>query len=427
MNQMNEPKIRTASFHTLGCRVNQYETRAITEEFMGAGFEIKEFGKQCDICLINTCAVTAESERKSAQTIRRAAKSARVVMVVGCFSEYKPELAASQPNVRYVGGAKDKSALVNKALTLLGETIETEKEIYGIGNFPDSKIRGFVKIEDGCNGKCSYCIIPKLRGEVVLREKDDIVDEVKRLADNGCREIALTGIEISAHDKLPEIIESISDVYGIERIRLGSLDPRIIDDRFLTAAQNKKFMPHLHISLQSANNRILALMKRPYTKETAAKHIENALEAIPNLLISVDIISSFPTETMQELEETIDFLKRYPISHVHAFPYSPRPGTVAAEMEEFISASEKKERHSFLLNECQKLCKKTLSTLIGTTQEVLVESGKNSVYTGCTENFVEVSFSSEKDIKNKLVKVLIESESNHGLSGKYINNNNQEK
>ena len=417
---MTNKKNRTASFYTLGCRVNQYETRAITEEFMNAGFEIKEFGQQSDICVINTCAVTAESERKSAQLIRRAAKSADHVMVVGCFSEYKPDAAAVQPNVSYVGGAKDKSALVQKALVMLGESANNESEIYGIGHFPDSKIRGFVKIEDGCDGKCSYCIIPKLRGSVVLRDVSEIIEEVKRLSSMGCREIVLTGIEISAHDKLPQIIESVAAIDGIERIRLGSLDPRVVDDRFLAAAQNKKFMPHLHISLQSANNRILALMKRPYTKEMAAKRIEAALEAIPGLFISVDIISSFPSETMAELEETVEFLKKYPISHVHAFPYSPRPGTVAAEMKELLNATEKKQRHAFLLSESEKLCKKTLSTLIDTTQEILVESGRNSFYTGCTENFAEVSFKSENDVVNKTVRILINGESDDGLTGVLI-------
>ena len=422
---MNQTKVKSASFYTLGCRVNQYETRAITEEFQNAGFEIKEFGEKSDICVINTCAVTAESERKSAQIIRRAAKSTDIVMVVGCFSEHRPEDTMSIPNVQYVGGAKDKRKIAQKALELLGE-ISIDITQYGIGYYTDSKVRSFLKIEDGCDGKCSYCIIPLLRGGVVARDFDEIVEEAIRISRTGCREIVLTGIEISAHKQLVQIITAVMGIDGIDRVRLGSLDPRTINDEFLSVAKHKKFMPHMHISLQSANNRILGLMKRPYTAEMAAQRIEKALKAIPGLLLSVDIISSFPTETVEELQQTIDFLKRYPISHIHAFPYSPRPGTVAAQIKEEITTTEKKRRHAYLLSEGEKICHSTLCNLIGTTTKVLIESKRDKKLIGCSEHYTEVEFESEIYLQNKIVTVKIENVINGHLTATLIKEEGKE-
>ncbi|HBL84058.1 MAG: hypothetical protein A2Y17_12400 [Clostridiales bacterium GWF2_38_85] len=414
------------SFYTLGCRVNQYETRAITEEFIAAGFDIRKFGEACDISIINTCAVTGESERKSAQYIRRASKSSQSVMVIGCFSEYKPEEVGKLPNVYYVGSAKIKSSLVSKAMDILDNKHKLialsnsnihEYDNLNIGYYPDSKIRSYLKIEDGCNGKCSYCIIPRLRGEIRLRAFDDIIEEAKRIADIGCKEIVITGIEVSAHNQLPDIIRAINKINGIERIRLGSLDPRIFDDNFLDAIQCEKFMPHLHISLQSACNRILNLMKRPYTKAVAAGNLDKTLTHIPDILLSVDVISSFPTETMSELNETIEFLIYYPISHIHAFPFSKRAGTVAAEMIELITPHEKKLRNDYLICEGNKIRNAILERQIGKTLPILVECSNKNIYVGYTTNYLEAEFESDTDLRYQTVNVKITGFRNEKLIG----------
>lgn len=392
--------MKTISVCTLGCRVNQYESRALTELFVEGGYKVVPFGTPCDVCIVNTCAVTAESERKSAQMIRRALKLSPDVRVCGCYAE---NCGAFQ-GTGMLTGCFDKSALQDfKAIS------HTEKgyELLSIGNVRSAELpnvsstRAFVKIQDGCNGKCTYCIIPKLRGSVRSRPPEHILEEVKRLAADGCKEIILTGIETAAYNYMPlwELIPRVAQIEGIQRLRLGSLDPLVLNDSFIKmAAETEKLMPHFHISLQSGCTRILKLMGRPYTAEEAKSRIMALKATIPNVMLSADIICSFPTESAEELKETAEYLKDIGFLHIHAFSYSKRPGTPAAEMAGQIPENEKKMRMTYFLEEVEKMTESVLSAKIGETVKVLVEKEDRDTASGHTEDFCEALIKESRPI-----------------------------
>ncbi|MBQ4648037.1 MAG: tRNA (N(6)-L-threonylcarbamoyladenosine(37)-C(2))-methylthiotransferase MtaB [Clostridia bacterium] len=383
--------MKTVTFCTLGCRVNQYESRALAELFAVNGYTLVPFGEECDIAVVNTCAVTEESERKSAQMIRRALKLAKDVRVCGCYTER----CKSFEGASRIKGCFDKGQLQDFI-----EIPKTQKnyELFNIGNVANEKLcgvsrtRAYVKIQDGCNGKCTYCIIPSLRGSIRSRPDEEIIAEIKRLISIGYKEIVLTGIETAAYNYMPlwELIKKVSKLEGLKRLRLGSLDPNILNESFIkTAAETDILMPHFHLSLQSGCTRILKLMKRPYTAEAAKEKIRALKAAIPHVMLSADIICSFPTETEEELEETINYLKEIGFLHVHAFSYSKRPNTPAAQMEGQIEESQKKKRMSRFIAECNGMKDDILKTKIGKTVKILIEKNTEGGATGHTEDFCE--------------------------------------
>lgn len=424
---------KKVAFYTLGCRVNQYETTALAELFIKNGYTIVDFSEKSDLYIINTCAVTAESERKSAQMIRRALKEGGKVAVIGCYSQLDPSLGGIE-GVSFIGGSKDKTAVFREVEKLLQtetpitedtDLSDCEYEQMQIGTAATdifSTCRAFVKIEDGCNGKCSYCIIPKTRGRVRSRPLDDILSEVHRLADRGYKEIVLTGIETSAYNYAPlsELIRTIDRVEGIERLRFGSLSPNSITDDFLAAAaESSVFMPHMHLSLQSGSDRILKLMRRPYNKKQMCAKIEKIYAAMPQTLLSADLIVGFPTETEEDFRQTLDLVSDYHLSHVHAFPFSPRPGTDAASMEGRIDPHEVKVRNEKLIKHALAVKQKILAEKIGTKQKVLVERTHQGVSSGHTEDFLEVRFSSDERVETgEIVLVNITSYQDEYLTGK---------
>lgn len=383
--------MKTLSVCTLGCRVNQYESRALTEIFVSQGYTVVPFGEKCDVCIINTCAVTAESERKSAQMIRRAKKLASDVRVCGCFAQKRGSL----DGINRITGCLNKGILQD--FTSIPNT-ESGYELLDIGGISAEKLpnvsstRAFVKIQDGCNGKCTYCIIPKLRGRVRSRPAADVLAEIKRLADGGYKEVILTGIETAAYNCIPlwELIELSAKTEGIQRLRLGSLDPMILNDRFIaSAARTEKLMPHFHISLQSGCSRILKLMGRPYTAEEARDRINALKAAVPNVMLSADIICSFPTESFDELRQTAEYLKEIGFLHIHAFSYSKRPGTPAADMDGQIPEDEKRRRMKYFLNACEEMTLSALSEKVGQRVKVLIEQEHDLQAVGHTEDFCE--------------------------------------
>lgn len=388
--------MKSISFCTLGCRVNQYESRALAESFAANGYTVVPFGEKCDVCIVNTCAVTAESERKSAQMIRRAIKTAKEVRVCGCYAERRGDI----PDADQVVGCRNKGALQSFEVV---ETTEKGYELLNIGKVSSkmlptiSEARAFVKIQDGCNGKCTYCIIPKLRGRTRSRPPLEIIAEVKRLTADGCKEIVLTGIETAAYNYMPlwSLIKEVAAIDGIERLRLGSLDPLVLSDEFIkTAIETKKLMPHFHLSLQSGNTRILKLMGRPYTAEEAKAKISALKEALPRVMLSADIICSFPTETVEELKETVEYLKDIGFVHIHAFSYSKRPDTPAAAMDGQVPENEKKVRMAYFLEECREMSDSILNGKIGTRVKILVEKATAIAADGHTEDFCEATVES---------------------------------
>jgi len=386
--------MKKASFCTLGCRVNQYESRAMAELLVKKGYTLVPFGEECDLCIVNTCAVTAESERKSAQLIRRAARFAKDVRACGCYVEARKGVPEDMPFVSRAVGCIGKTALADeeprltqKGFELMNIATVDSKELSTL-----SAARAYIKIQDGCNGKCTYCIIPALRGSVRSRPVEDILAEADRLVKGGCKEIILTGIETAAYNymPLPNLIEKIAETKGLCRLRLGSLDPNAISDKFIdTAKRTEVLMPHFHISLQAGCDRILRLMKRPYKAEDAKKRLLALKKAIPNVKLSADIICSFPTETEEELGETIEYLKSIGFMHIHAFSYSKRPNTPAANMEGQIPEDVKRKRMHRFLAECAKMEQEEHLAKIGTTDTVLVEKGTELGFLGHTADFCE--------------------------------------
>ena len=432
---MPETKKKVA-FYTLGCRVNQYETRAAEEAFVSAGFEIGSFDEKCDVYVINTCTVTAESDRKSRHIIRRAKKAggeAAIVLAMGCMVQVSPEQTEKISGLDYAAGTRNKMTLVKIALELLEKrdgsaevsvtdfTVTDSMEKMTV-NGADTT-RAFLKISDGCNNNCSYCIIPKARGPVCSKPVEDVCQEVLSLCKNGYKEVVLTGIETVSYGKdtkdtdLSELVCKVNGLdCGLERIRLGSIEPTFIKDATASRlASSSKMMPHYHLSLQSGCDSVLAAMRRKYNTRQFLRVLEILREKIPDVTFTTDIIVGFPGETEEMFLETCEFVRKCGFLYVHIFPYSDRAGTDASKMKNKLPDAEKKRRAAVLKDVMLETRKKVLDSYMGSIRSVLVETVKDGIASGHTDNFIEVKFDTgiQKDgsctgiQKNSLVSVRI--------------------
>ena len=423
---------KTVSIHTLGCRVNMYESCSIAEQLKKLGFIISK-NDDAEYHIVNTCAVTSESERKSRQLVRRCASRGKV-LVIGCASQIDPEYARMY-NVIYSGGNRNKSAVADRILK------DVQNEGFGIYSVESvdripyeemsisgeadvfSECRAFIKIQDGCNGKCTYCIIPKCRGSVRSRDAESIVSEAKGLVDRGYKEIILTGIEVGAYNKilLADLVEKVSETDGLQRLRLGSLSPNIITDRFMqTVSALRNFMPHIHLSLQSCSDKILSSMKRQYRKNEIYSRVELIRKYIPECQISADIIVGFPDESDEDFQETVDTLKELEIFHVHSFPYSEREGTPAAVMENSVPKAIRTHRNNILISECGDIKKKIFDQKCNSITEVLIEKIQNGIAVGHTNEFFEAHFNCGESHVGDIVKIEVVSHDGCNLFGKLI-------
>lgn len=400
---MSEKKMKVGIM-TLGCRVNQYESRAISEYLQENGAQIEPFDSVCDVYIINTCAVTAESERKSRQMARRAAKlnPEASVVLTGCASQLHPKEAASLPSVIYVGGNGSKLDAARAALGLLGGRkgspviadmeISDSYEHYCV-KVPDHT-RAYVKIEDGCENRCAYCVIPSVRGPVRSKDPDEVVKEVSALAALGYKEIVLTGIETCSYQYgLTSIIKRVHDIEGVERIRLSSVNPGFISKEFADGVKDlPKFCPHFHLSLQSCCDRTLAAMNRKYSARIVEENCEYLRSVIPNICFTADVICGFPGESDADFSETLESVKRLGLLFAHVFPYSDRPGTVASLMKDKVPDEVKNTRCSVLRAAVNESRRNIIEGFIEgkTTLHALFETEKNGYLYGHTENFIEV-------------------------------------
>ncbi len=407
--------------YTLGCRVNQYESEAISEAFERNGGIICDCSEECDVYVINTCAVTEESVRKSRQIIRRMIKTNpnAFVCVCGCASQLDGKRMEQIDGVSLVCGNRNKNLLVSSAVdyittgtvpkqNLAVDSLDSPIERMSISEF--RRVRAYVKIEDGCNFRCSYCIIPTVRGKVVLRDRDDIVSEVKELAKGGLPEVVLTGIETSAYgDGLAELLFDINEIDGVERIRMGSLYPTFLKKEFIDRiAGLKKVMPHFHISVQSGSDRILRLMRRGYSAEDVVKTCDYIRKVMPEVCFTSDIIVGFPHETEEDFLESERLIERTGMLHTHIFAYSKRPGTPAAEMDGQLPEDVKSDR-SKRLHEVQKRVKYGILKEITDLKKplsVLFEQHAGEYQSGHTPNFIEVRAMSDRDLRGKTIKVI---------------------
>ncbi len=393
-----------AGFMTLGCRVNQYETEALAERLESMGVTRGEFTDFCDIYVINTCAVTEESVRKSRQMVRRTKKRnpSAFVGVMGCASQLDTAAFSAMEGIAFVCGTRNKEEM-EKAIAAFCSGLsdsrcsvsvrEPEGALLPTCAAHFERARAYVKIEDGCNGRCSYCVIPSLRGRVVIREEEEILREVERIAANGCREVVLTGIETAAYGKgLPRLIERIDGIDGICRIRMGSLEPSFLREELIDGlAASRALCRHFHLSVQSGSDSVLSRMRRKYNTATMERNIACIRQKLPGVNFSADVIVGFPGESEEEFEQTCRFVRRVGFLHLHIFPYSRRLGTEAAQMPDQIPDSVKSERLHRLETIAAEEKHRILTRMLeeGESVEVLIESCERGEMTGHTGNFAE--------------------------------------
>jgi len=404
--------------YTLGCKVNIYESEYVISLLKKNNYEIVDFNEQADIYIINTCTVTNESDRKDRKIINQAKKQNKdaIIVVMGCYSQMSPE----EIEADIILGNKDKS----KIIELLDEYIENKnqiKKIYNlaktefeemfINNF-ENHTRAFVKIQDGCNAFCSYCIIPYARGGLRSKDQEKTIEEVTNLVNNGYKEIVLTGIHtgrygIENNTSLEELLKELVKIPNIFRIRLSSIEINEITDGIIELIKNNNIMAkHLHIPLQSGSDKILKLMNRKYDLDYFIKKIELIRKEIPDISITTDLIVGFPNETETDFRDTLDTLNKIKFTKIHTFPYSIRLGTVAASMDNQVPGDIKKERVHKVLELSNKYELEYYQNNLNKEYEVVTELRKNGSCIGYTSNYIPVIL--EGQYNNKILNVKIE-------------------
>ena len=417
---------KLVKFITLGCKVNQYETNAMTQKFLEKGYKVieeNENQEKPDICVINTCTVTNMSDRKSRQMLRKMKDENQntIIVVVGCYAQVAKQELLENQEIDIVLGNNEKVDIVKyvekyieeKQKVLEIEDVMYSKEFSEFGEITfTEKTRAVIKIQDGCDRFCSYCIIPYVRGPVKSRKLDEIKEEVEKIAKCGFKEIVLTGIQVAAFGQdtkegtLADVVEMCAKTEGIERIRLGSVEPVIITDEFLTRVKNTgKFCPSFHISLQSGCDETLKRMNRRYTTEQFRKIVKILRQAYEDVNITTDIIVGFPGETEEEFNKTYEFLKEIKFYKMHIFRYSPRNGTKAAIMENQIQGDIKEKRSKKLIELSNKNEEFYNKKYIRKEVEVLFEEKKDGIYIGHTQNYIIIHCDTEQKLENEIVKV----------------------
>ncbi len=419
--------LKKVGFFTLGCRVNQYETEAMCECFIKCGYEICDFNEICDVYVINSCTVTGTGDKKSRQAVRRAKRQNpdAVTVLAGCYAQYliKENMVFKDADVILGTGMKGKVVQAVELFKNSNEQVVMVEDLKGHREFEETplttyqnKTRAMLKIEDGCDRFCSYCIIPYVRGPVRSRNMEEISTELKKLGENGFKEVVITGIQVAAFGKdlkngygLVNVIERAAKEESIERIRLGSLEPTVITEDFLTRVKNtNKFCPSFHLSLQSGCDSVLKRMNRRYTVTEYKNAVELIRKFFPDAGITTDIIVGFPGETEEEFASSLDFAKSIGFSHIHVFPYSIREGTKAALMEGQIDKTVKDERVKKMSEVGTATKKDFLSKIVGNTYPVLFEQEvADGIYEGHTPNYVTVRIKSYDDITHKIINITL--------------------
>lgn len=434
-------KKQTVAFYTLGCKVNQYETNAMKQEFIEAGYNQVNFEEIADIYIINTCTVTNMSDRKSRQILRRVKEKNKdaILVVTGCYAQVAKNELENIEDIDIILGNTEKKNIVeyleefikNRNKKENVSDISKEKDITEFGTVAyTEKTRAVIKIQDGCDRFCSYCIIPYARGRVRSRKKEDIISEIIQIAKDGIKEIVITGIHIASYGKdfkeefkLIDLLEEINKINNIKRIRLGSLEPTIIDEEFVgRLVKLEKICDHFHLSLQSGCDDTLKRMNRRYTTKQFEKSTNLLKKAYPNVSLTTDIIVGFPGETDKEFENTYKFLDKMNFYKMHVFKYSKRNGTIAAKMENQIDGSIKEIRSAKLIELSSKQQIEHNKKYNGKEIKVLLEEKEDNYIKGHTTNYITVYVPYDKDnLENKIVNVKIENTYKEGLVGKIAN------
>lgn len=428
---------RKVAFYTLGCKVNQYETNAMIQQFQEHGYELVEFEEKADIYIINTCTVTNMSDKKSREMLRRAKKQNPVstLVAVGCYAQVGKEKLEQIPEIDLILGTNEKNNIVayvekyrkeKKREEVVTDVMQMrEFQDFGTITYTD-KNRAAIKVQDGCDRFCSYCIIPYARGRVRSRKIESVVKEAEEISKKGVKEIVITGIHIASYGKdlpgnisLIHLLEALNAVPTIQRIRLGSLEPKLMTKEFIERlVKLEKICDHFHLSLQSGCNATLARMNRRYTTEEFYEVVTMLRQAYPNVSLTTDIIVGFPGETEEEFEETYQFLQKVQFYKMHVFKYSPRSGTKAAQMKEQIDGNKKEIRSNRLLELSDKNQQEQNKKEFGKVVEVLWEEYKDGYYIGHTTNYEEVKINTQEQLENTITKVTITGTNGLTLLGK---------
>lgn len=441
--------MKKAALHNLGCKVNAYETEAMQEMLEKAGYEIVPFREGADVYIINTCTVTNIADRKSRQMLHRARKMNpdAVVVAAGCYVQAQNTRENTDPCIDIVLGNNHKKDLIKvleeyeakkaaqKESADAAEKSDVQKNIQDIEEIgqtkeyeklhltkPGEHTRAYIKVQDGCNQFCTYCIIPYVRGRVRSRTVEDVLDEVRTLAGNGYQEVVLTGIHLSSYGidfdgnrHLLSLIQAVHQIEGIRRIRLGSLEPGIITDEFARALSDlPKMCPHFHLSLQSGCDDTLKRMNRRYTSEEYYEKCCILRWYFDNPALTTDVIVGFPGETEEEFQKSRDFVDKVNFYETHIFKYSRREGTRAAAMENQVSEQEKARRSAVLIELGEKKRKAYEQSFLGKEVEVLVEEEAviegRPMQTGHTKEYIRIAFEGDKSLKNTIVKVRVDND-----------------
>ena len=417
------------ALHNLGCKVNAYETEAMQQMLEAAGYEIVPFEPGADIYVINTCTVTNIADRKSRQMLHKAKKMNpnAIVVAAGCYVQADTKKAEADASIDIIIGNNKKQELIpilesyrtghQKTTECVDINHTKEYENLEIDR-TEEHTRAYLKVQDGCNQFCTYCIIPYARGRIRSKKTEDVVNEVKRLAASGCQEVVLTGIHLSSYGKerpedqenLLTLIQAVHQVDGIERIRLGSLEPGIITEEFAAAISSlPKVCPHFHLSLQSGCTTTLKRMNRRYTAEEYREKCEILRKYYPAPALTTDVITGFPGETEEEFEESRSFVDSIHFYETHIFPYSKREGTKAAGMPDQLTEQVKKERSRILIALGKEHQREYMEQFLGQEKEVLFEEQQTvegqEYWTGHTMEYLKIAVISEENLENKRVMV----------------------
>ena len=396
----------------------------MTQKFIENGYEVIEHTKRADIYIINTCTVTNMSDRKSRQMLRRMKEQNQnaIVVAVGCYAQVAKEELKKIPEIDLVLGNNEKLKITDYVEDYIEKNenqIEIEdvmhsKEFYDFGDVTfTEKTRAVIKIQDGCDRFCSYCIIPYARGRVRSRKPESIVSEIEKIAKEGIKEVVITGIHIASYGKdfkndyrLIDLLEELNKINGIERIRLGSIEPLLITEEFVNRLKKlEKVCHHFHLSLQSGCNETLKRMNRRYTIEEFKEIVERLRNTYKDVMLTTDIIVGFPGENEEEFEETYKFLKDIKFYKMHIFKYSPRKGTKAAEMKNQVNGNIKEERSKKLIELSDENEKEYNEKYIEKEVEILFEEEKEGLYKGHTQNYILAYYKTDKKLENKIVRV----------------------
>ncbi len=424
---------KKVAFYTLGCKLNYSETSTIGRQFNKAGFSTVDFTDTPDVYLINTCSVTDNADKKCRKVVKEALKYSpnAYILIVGCYAQLKPKEISEIPGVDMVLGAAEKFQIIdyltdltkNPKTLVYNQPIAEAKQFNASHSFGD-RTRTFLKVQDGCDYSCTFCTIPLARGSSRSDTVESVVQQAQEIASSGVKEIVLTGVNIGdfgirdgkREDKFLDLIRALDEVEGIDRIRISSIEPNLLNDEIIEfVARSKRFVPHFHIPLQSGSNKILSLMRRRYKRELYVERVSKIKSLMPDCCIGVDVIVGFPGETREDFIDTYNFLNDLDISYLHVFTYSERENTAAAEMSGSVPGSQRADWSKMLHILSDKKRRAFYETQLGNHSTVLFEGDqKDGLMHGFTSNYVKVETKYDPVLVNELKLVKLETISLHG-------------